>query len=60
MVKNKTNKIRNRNYGDRVTGPWVFGLVLEKIEDIENEEKREKEIISTIESKSGRRNAYQR
>lgn len=32
---NNRNKKSKRNYGNRVTGPWVFGMVVQKISDIE-------------------------
>lgn len=41
MRKNKQSKFLNRvkpskrNYGDRVDGPWVFGMVCQKLSDIE-------------------------
>jgi hypothetical protein len=34
MVNLATNK---RNYGNRVSGPWVFGLVAQKISDIQQD-----------------------
>ena len=32
-------KISNRNYGRRIEGPWVFGMVIEKIADIDQKRK---------------------
>lgn len=38
LDKRLVNKANNkRNYGKRVTGPWVFGLVAQKISDIKND-----------------------
>ncbi|CAF0714116.1 unnamed protein product, partial [Brachionus calyciflorus] len=33
--KGSKKSFRSKNYGDRVQGPWVFGLVCQKIEDIQ-------------------------
>lgn len=30
----KTKNTSKRNYGNQITGPWVFGLVLQKLSDI--------------------------
>ena len=33
----KESKRNNRNYGNRIVGPWVFGMVVQKISDIEED-----------------------
>jgi hypothetical protein len=33
---NSKNSFKKKNYGNRVQGPWVFGLVCQKISDIRN------------------------
>jgi transposase-like protein len=55
-----------RNYGNRVTGPWVFGLVVQKLEDIDakqtinaNYAAQSRHIISNYKSKSQRRIFHQ-
>ena len=61
---NKIRKIidinRNkRNYGKRVDGPWVFGLVLQKISEIEELSKEKKnEFKDKCKSKEKRRNMH--
>jgi hypothetical protein len=54
--------VNKRNYGNRVDGPWVFGLVAQKISDIKNDEEiklRNREarrvVIRQIHSKAQRR-----
>ena len=38
MKSRTSNNSSKRNYGNRVDGPWVFGMVLEKISDVETRE----------------------
>lgn len=40
----------NRNYGTRVEGPWVFGMVLQKLTDIEYRKIRKEKYFSAIKS----------
>ena len=48
-----------RNYGNRVTGPWVFGIVIQKKSDIENNiasqesiQRKRKQFIRTFRDKA--------
>ena len=56
----ETNRSK-RNYGNRVVGPWVFGLVCQKISDIEQaktiETNKTKIIKQTVRSKFECKNA---
>lgn len=63
MTRGKKSK---RNYGNRIQGPWVFGLVCQKISDLDhaklrktNRSKKIKEKIIRIDDKAQRRKLYQ-
>ncbi|CAF0922011.1 unnamed protein product [Brachionus calyciflorus] len=58
-------KKSKRNYGKRVTGPWVFGLVVQKIsyldsrkKHIESRTKKVKDFIKKIKNKTKRKQFY--
>jgi hypothetical protein len=37
-----------RNYGNRVEGPWVFGMVIEKISEVETKESIQSELPGKV------------
>ncbi|CAF0966982.1 unnamed protein product [Brachionus calyciflorus] len=62
--KNQADKIRvsqsQRNYGNRVHGPWVFGLVCRKISEVEIVRKTQDENNKKIQNEIRRINSNQK